>query len=102
MDSYRFNIKRHRAEVEGLGPADDLVYRRLTDLYYFSGGPLPNSLHELANLIDFDVEVVAGVLETFFTLTDKGWCKPEFDAEIAASRPLVKKRGRPRKVATAP
>lgn len=105
MESYRFNIARYRAETRDFGPADDLVYRRLIDFYYIREGPLPNSLQDLANLIDFDVEVVAGVVEAMFTPSPEGWRKAEFDADIAARKPnrLKKPRGRPRRiVVTAP
>lgn len=96
MESYRFDIRAYREQTADIGPADDLVYRRLMDLYYLKEGPLHPDLHEVAAEIDFDPEVVAGVLEAFFTLTPEGWLHERMQADILARRPV--RKGRPRKI----
>lgn len=101
MKTYLFNIEKHREIMADLGAADDLVFRRLIDVYYLREGPLPKDITELARLVDYDADVVAGVVEHFFRLTDEGWRREDLDADIAARKPL-KVRGRPRKIEIAP
>lgn len=96
MDAYRFDIRAYREQTADIGPADDLAYRRLIDLYYVTEGPLHPDVHEVAKEIDFDPEVVAGVLEAFFTLTPEGWLHERIRADILARQPL--KTRKPRKI----
>lgn len=94
MESYRFNIRAYLAETAEAGPADDLVYRRLIDLYYLKEGPLPADTAELAEQVEYDEEVVVGVLEAFFTLTKEGWLHKRLQADILSRQP----RKWPRKI----
>lgn len=96
MDAYRFDIRAYREQTRELGPADDLAYRRLMDYYYLREEPLQMDVYEIAEAVDFDPEVVAGVLETFFIKTDEGWLHEKMQADILARQPP--KRAKPRKI----
>lgn len=105
MQTYKFNIAAYHRQTREIGPADDLVYRRLMDLYYLREGPLLSDVKIVAQSVEYDADVVAGVLETFFKLTPEGWTHDAMQKEINAAKKATappKKRGRPRKVGPAP
>lgn len=84
MDWYKFDPLQHRVETFHLGKADDLCYRFLMDHYYVTEKPLTADVKALAKHIDMDEEVVQGVLEEFFTLTERGWEHERIQRDIDA------------------
>jgi uncharacterized protein YdaU (DUF1376 family) len=84
MNWYKFDPVEHNAAVAHLGLADDLCYRRLMDVYYLSEKPLVQDVGVLAGHIQMESEIVAGVLEEFFKLTDRGWEHERIQKDIDA------------------
>lgn len=85
MNYYPFHLGDYAAHTGHLEPLEDLVYRRLLDLYYLREAPLPADIVATAKLIRArsmaaDVE---SVLQEFFVLTDDGWRHSRCDEEIA-------------------
>lgn len=85
MNYYPFHLGDYAAHTGHLEPMEDLVYRRLLDLYYLREGPLPTDVMATAKLIRArsmaaDVE---SVLQEFFVLTEDGWRHTRCDEEIA-------------------
>lgn len=85
MNYYPFHLGDYAAHTGHLEPMEDLVYRRLLDLYYLREGPLPPDIQSTAKLIRArsmasDVE---SVLNEFFVLTEDGWRHTRCDEEIA-------------------
>lgn len=85
MNYYPFNVGDYAAHTGHLEPLEDLVYRRLLDLYYLREAALPADIVATAKLIRArsmaaDVE---SVLNEFFVLTDEGWRHSRCDEEIA-------------------
>lgn len=85
MNYYPFHLGDYASHTAHLEPMEDLVYRRLLDLYYLREGPLPADIQATAKLIrarsmSADVE---SVLQEFFELTEDGWRQSRCDEEIA-------------------
>lgn len=85
MNYYPFHVGDYIANTAHLDPLEDIAYRRLLDLYYMQEMPLPQDTAKLARLIRMrdSVDVVATILEEFFTETDDGWRHDRCDAELA-------------------
>lgn len=75
MKSYRFNSVDYAIRTAHLEPMEDLAYRRMLDLYYRTGSPLPQSVDDLARLIRLSDHAasVRDVLNEFFIASDSGW-----------------------------
>ena len=86
MHYYTFNIGDYISHTRHLTPIEDLVYRRMLDLYYLHEQPLNERLTVVAraiNMRDYEDDVAA-VLEEFFELIDgKGWVNPRCEEEIS-------------------
>jgi len=100
LNYYPFHLGDYAAHTGHLEPMEDLVYRRLLDLYYLRECPLPADIQATAKLIRCrsmaaDVEAV---LREFFVLTDDGWRNPRCDEEIAK---MQDKQAKARKSAAA-
>lgn len=69
-----------------LGQLEDLAYRRLLDLYYAKGKPLPNDRAYIMRAIrasDPDLQNAAdNILSEFFTLSKDGWRNEKADREL--------------------
>ena len=85
MNYYPFHVGDYIAHTAHLDPMEDIAYRRLLDLYYMQEMPLPQDTAKLARLIRMRdrADVVATILEEFFTETDDGWRHDRCDSELA-------------------
>lgn len=106
MHYYQFNIKDYASHTRHLSNDEDLIYRRLLDMYYLGEKPLTGNLQQLARLIDFrdSVADLENVLNDFFVLINGKWVNKRADEEIAVyhlkadtARDNGKKGGRPKK-----
>lgn len=66
-----------------LSDAEDLVYRRLLDLYYITEKELPLDTSAIARKIRMDLDIVEAVLDEFFEKTEKGYFHARCNNEIA-------------------
>ena len=85
MFHYPFHVSDYVTDTAHLTLEEDIAYRRLLDLYYTNESPIPNDPPGVARRIRLPkhVEVVASVLQEFFTLAeDDCWHKARCDAEI--------------------
>lgn len=106
MNYYSFHIGDYVAHTKHLTLIEDLVYRRMLDLYYMSEKPLPLEPEKVARLICMrdHVQEVSDVLSEFFLRSEEGYtnsrCSTEiatYQARIEHSRAAGKLGGRPRK-----
>jgi len=107
MNWYKFNIAEFYEKIgDSLTDEEELVYRKLIDLYYLNDGPLPDSLSELVDAIDTSTErVVEDMLESFFELSkeDDCWHDEAIDRDlrnrkhqVSINRKIGQKGGRPK------
>ena len=101
---YKFHIGDYLASTSHLSDAEDLAFRRMLDLYYMSGKPLPLDTESLSRKIRIDLDITELVLGDFFQKTEDGYVNKRCDAEIAKyskqvkiNRELGKLGGRPKK-----
>lgn len=90
MKSYLFYIGDYAARTRHLSWDEDLVLRKMLDLYYSTEKPLPLEVERVANLIRVPErlhDVVASVLLEFFVKTDEGWRNRRADKEIELGDP---------------
>lgn len=75
MHYYEFNVGDHAGRTAHLEPIEDLIYRRLLDLYYLTEKPLVDDVKSLARLIRMRThcECIANILCEFFVLELDGW-----------------------------
>lgn len=94
MEQYNFHADDYRASTAHLTPVQDIVYRRLLDLYYLREGPLPPDCHAIQRLVgattQVQCEVVDAVLAEFFELTERGWVNRRCEAEIKAHHAAIR------------
>ncbi len=85
MHYYRFNVGDYIRDCSHLSLIEDIVYRRLLDIYYVDEG-LHGDAATLARRIRAadQVQVVEQVLSEFFELVDGCWKNSRCDKEIAA------------------
>lgn len=85
MNYYSFHVGDYLTRTAHLTPIEDIVYRRLIDLYYLAEKPLPLDAKQCARLIRMpgNVEEVQSVLEEFFAKSDQAWINKRCDEEIA-------------------
>lgn len=85
MHYYQFNIGDYKSHTGHLSPIEDLIYRRLLDVYYLTERPLNTGLTAVSRQISMREyeEDVRAILEEFFTLTDDGWINKRADQEIS-------------------
>ena len=88
MNYFPFHLGDYAAHTAHLEPLEDLVYRRLLDLYYLREAAPPADISEVARLIRMrsNVAEVEAVLHEFFSLSDAGWSHARCDVEIARMR----------------
>lgn len=86
MNYYNFHIGDYAAHTRHLSPMEDLVYRRLLDVYYLSEKALPESIEQCCRIIGLNDRStdVQQVLNEFFVLGETGWESDRANAEIAA------------------
>lgn len=85
MHYYQFNIGDYASHTRHLDPMEDLIYRRLLDLYYLHEHPLNDDAAVVAKQIGLrDMAAsVRDVLNEFFERTDDGYRSARADKEIA-------------------
>jgi uncharacterized protein YdaU (DUF1376 family) len=73
------------------GLLHDLAYRRLIDMYYGIGGPIPDKTHWVATRVRMvaHVDVVGSVLKEKFTREGGFWHNDKCDKELARYRKRV-------------
>ena len=90
MNFYAFHIGDYASATRHLSWIEDAAYRRLIDLYYVRGEPLPLDLRQVYRLVvassDEHREAVDVVLSEFFNATDSGYQHNRCDAEISAAQ----------------
>jgi uncharacterized protein YdaU (DUF1376 family) len=101
---YKFHIGDYLASTSHLSDAEDLAYRRMLDLYYMSGKPLPLDTDSLCRKIRIDLDITELVLGDFFQKTEDGYINKRCDVElakhskqVAVNQELGKLGGRPKK-----
>lgn len=100
MNYYQFHIGDYKSHTHHLSPIEDIIYRRLLDVYYLQEHPLNAGSASVARQINMreyekDVELV---LNEFFTLTDDGWNNYRADKEIGAYKAKIKQASNAGKV----
>lgn len=86
MHYYSFNIGDYASHTRHLTPMEDLVYRRLLDLYYLSERPLSDCSTTVARLINLrgqEAEVDAVLVEFFEHVDGVGYINKRADQEIS-------------------
>lgn len=86
MHYYSFNIGDYASHTRHLTPMEDLVYRRLLDLYYLSERPLSECSTTVARLINLrgqEAEVDAVLVEFFEHVDGVGYINKRADQEIS-------------------
>ena len=85
MHYYQFNIGDYASHTRHLEPMEDLIYRRLLDLYYLHERPLNADATVVAKQIGLrdEAATVRDVLNEFFESTDDGYRSARADKEIA-------------------
>lgn len=97
MHYYQFNIGDYASHTRHLEPMEDLIYRRLLDLYYLHERPLSDDASIVAKQIGLRDEAarVRDVLNEFFERTEDGYRSVRADKEIENYRAMSEggKRG---------
>lgn len=88
MNFFAFHIGDYLAHTGHLTPIEDIIYRRMLDLYYLRETPLPCDTLEIAKLIRMRDHVVEceSVLKEFFKKSDIGWSHGRCDFEISEAQ----------------
>lgn len=86
MHYYSFNIGDYTKKTAHLTNEEDLTYRRLLDHYYGCENPIPIDTPMVARKTRCSPDLVARVLEEFFTLEVDGWHNKRVDEEIEKYR----------------
>jgi len=90
MHYYQFNIGDYASHTRYLTPMQDLIYRRLLDLYYLSEKPIPKENPEtLIGLNDCSTDVQR-VLKMFFDDASGRWVNKRADKDIFAYKSKLK------------
>lgn len=86
MHYYQFNIGDYASHTRHLTPMEDLVYRRLLDIYYLHEQPLNECSTTVARLINLrgqEAEVEMILKEFFQLVPGSGWINFRADEEIS-------------------
>ena len=86
MHYYQFNIGDYVSSTQHLDETEDLIYRRILDVYYSKEAPLPKDVDKVARLIRMrtHTESIKTVLQEFFILEKDGYHCLRGDKEISA------------------
>ncbi|HHZ95131.1 MAG TPA: DUF1376 domain-containing protein, partial [Flavobacteriales bacterium] len=84
MHYFQFNIGDYASATAHLEPLEDLIYRRLLDLYYSTEKPICDDLNKVARIIRMRThsDFITSVLDEFFVLENDGWHCDRVDVEI--------------------
>ena len=101
---YKFHIGDYLTHTAHLNEYEDLVYRRLLDLYYMSEAEIPLDTKAVARKIRMDLDATESVLAEFFEKTETGYFNSrahaeitKYQAQVKTNRSLGKRGGRPKK-----
>ena len=101
---YKFHIGDYLTHTAHLNEYEDLVYRRLLDLYYMSEAEIPLDTKAVARKIRMDLDATELVLAEFFEKTEIGYFNSrahaeitKYQAQVKTNRSLGKLGGRPKK-----
>ncbi|SCX93229.1 Uncharacterized conserved protein YdaU, DUF1376 family [Nitrosospira sp. Nl5] len=85
MNFYSFHLGDYAAHTKHLTLIEDLVYRRMLDLYYTNEKPLPLEHEKVARLIGMrdHMQEVSDVLSDFFLKSEEGYTNKRCDEEIS-------------------
>ena len=106
MHYYQFNIGDYAKSTKHLDPIEDLIYRRLLDIYYDTEKPISSDIKKTARLIGLknNEKETQAILDEFFHLTKNGYIQKRAKKEIEhyaakanTARVNGKKGGRPKK-----
>lgn len=107
MKYYSFHVGDFIRDTAHLTPIEDVIYRRLIDLYYMNEKPIPNETQTVSRKIRMvsEQETIALILEEFFILGDDNYwhnerCDQEiekYQAKCELNKRNGKKGGRPKK-----
>lgn len=103
MNYYSFHIGDYTLHTAHLSDTEDLIYRRLIDLYYQTEAPLNSDPVRVARLIRFagQADLVESVLGEFFEKTDAGYLNKRCEAEIQKYRDALATASRAGKASAA-
>lgn len=84
MNYYSFHVGDYAVNTIHLSDEEDLIYRRLIDLYYQTERPITIDVDRAARLIrkSGQVALVESVLSEFFQKTETGYTNKRCEAEI--------------------
>lgn len=84
MNYYSFHVGDYAVHTIHLSDEEDLIYRRLIDLYYQTERPITTDVDRAARLIrkSGQVALVESVLSEFFQKTETGYTNKRCEAEI--------------------
>lgn len=84
MNYYSFHVGDYAVHTIHLSDEEDLIYRRLIDLYYQTESPITIDVDRAARLIrkSGQVALVESVLSEFFQKTETGYTNKRCEAEI--------------------
>jgi uncharacterized protein YdaU (DUF1376 family) len=82
MNFYPFHMGDYLKSTAHLTNDEDLVYRRLLDLYYDAESPISNDTKKVARKIRMPADIVETILAEFFDKQEDGWHNERCDEEI--------------------
>lgn len=89
MHYYPFDVAQHALDSLHMTLMQDLAFRRLTDLYFTTEGPLQGTVPSITRAVRMPVADVRYVLQDQFKKTDAGWQKERYEKVIAKVRRMV-------------
>jgi len=85
MNYYAFHIGDYKAHTQHLTPMEDLIYRRMLDLYYLNESPLPDAQKIARSICLRDhISDIETILAEFFINTPEGFIHARCEREIKA------------------
>jgi uncharacterized protein YdaU (DUF1376 family) len=86
VNYFNFHVGDYAAHTAHLTWEEDLIYRRLLDLYYLHERSLTPDVQKLARVIRMPKAVasIEAVLDEFFHLQEDGWHNKRADAELGS------------------
>ena len=93
MHYYQFNIGDFLKDTAHLSLEEEAIYRRLIDLYYTSEKPISLDIQTVSRAIRArgSEELIAIILEEFFTKTSKGFKQTRIEKELKRFKEKSKK-----------
>lgn len=82
MNYFSFHIGDFRSATGHLSNGEELVYRRLLDMYYDTEKPIPTDTQWVSRRLRVETKIVDAVLADFFKKCEDGWRNERCDFEI--------------------